>query len=130
MKPDTTQNFLVGALIGSAIGAAVALVFTPMSGERLRRRIKKGLNHPFEAEPPRRASHAHRNQASAHHTRAHTSSHNANQHRGEHEAQHGSQMEAKKSLHPAQNSHAKTLNPRRKVTPKVSSSKDSKEKEE
>lgn len=41
---STSEDFLIGALIGGAIGAAAALMLTPLSGETLRRRIAHGIN--------------------------------------------------------------------------------------
>lgn len=43
MESKTAEDFLWGALIGGAIGAAAALMLTPMSGERLRKKIVSGL---------------------------------------------------------------------------------------
>lgn len=43
METKTAEDFLWGALIGSAIGAATALMLTPISGEALRKKIKNGL---------------------------------------------------------------------------------------
>jgi gas vesicle protein len=39
MKARETEEFILGALLGSAIGAAAALILTPFSGEGLRRKI-------------------------------------------------------------------------------------------
>ncbi|MGZ3732360.1 MAG: hypothetical protein ACXU9U_01285 [Parachlamydiaceae bacterium] len=43
---DTQEKFLWGAMIGSAIGAAAALMLTPFSGEKLRKKIINGLGYP------------------------------------------------------------------------------------
>lgn len=47
---ETQEKFLLGALIGSAIGAAAALMFAPVSGYSLRKRIIRSLH--LENEPP------------------------------------------------------------------------------
>ncbi len=43
---NTEEKFFWGALIGSAIGAATALLFTPIAGRNLRKRILNGLPQP------------------------------------------------------------------------------------
>lgn len=43
MESKTAEDFLWGALIGGAIGAAAALMLTPISGEKLRKKIKDGF---------------------------------------------------------------------------------------
>lgn len=40
---ETQEKFLLGALIGGAIGATAALMLTPVSGYSLRRKIRQGL---------------------------------------------------------------------------------------
>lgn len=47
------EKFLVGALIGCAIGATAALILTPISGERLRKRIAYGLNRSYGIHKPK-----------------------------------------------------------------------------
>jgi gas vesicle protein len=44
---NTEEKFFWGALIGSAIGAAAALLFTPLAGRHLRKRILNGLYEPL-----------------------------------------------------------------------------------
>lgn len=56
MESKTAEDFLWGALIGSAIGAATALMLTPLSGEALRKKIKTGL--PYPGTPVRSHIHA------------------------------------------------------------------------
>ena len=38
---STATSFLTGAFIGGIVGAALAMIFTPMSGEETRELIKK-----------------------------------------------------------------------------------------
>lgn len=53
----TEEKFILGALVGSALGAAAALFFTPMAGKNLRTKLMNGLSHA--QKPPRRKSGAH-----------------------------------------------------------------------
>jgi gas vesicle protein len=43
-EKDGALNFLVGVLVGSAIGAGVALLIAPQSGKRTRRQLVKAVN--------------------------------------------------------------------------------------
>lgn len=45
MVSKTNENFLLGALIGGAIGTTLALLLTPVSGEEFRSHVQKGLDH-------------------------------------------------------------------------------------
>lgn len=45
MVRNRNQTFLVGALIGCAVGAVAGLLFTPTSGPKIRKRILNGVNH-------------------------------------------------------------------------------------
>lgn len=45
MEQNTKQEFLVGALIGGIVGAAAALIFTPVSGAKLRNEINSGFGY-------------------------------------------------------------------------------------
>jgi gas vesicle protein len=57
---DTQEKFLWGAVIGSAIGAAAALMLTPFSGEKLRKKIINGLGYPpkeLKKKMPQTSSH-------------------------------------------------------------------------
>ncbi len=55
MATKTTEDFLWGALIGGAIGAATALMFAPLSGEKLRKKIKDGFpDLEIYQKPPQR----------------------------------------------------------------------------
>ena len=61
---ETQEKFLWGAVLGTALGAAAALLFTPYSGGSLRR----GLSHGFNASGPtskRRPSTRYRAEASS-----------------------------------------------------------------
>jgi gas vesicle protein len=49
MTSNKPEDFLLGALIGSAIGAAAALVFAPVSGNSLRRSLTNGFKMPFRS---------------------------------------------------------------------------------
>lgn len=40
----TEEKFILGALVGSALGAAAALIFTPMAGKNLRNKLINGLS--------------------------------------------------------------------------------------
>lgn len=51
MESKTAEDFLLGALIGGAIGAATALMLTPFSGEALRNKIRNGLPYLEERRP-------------------------------------------------------------------------------
>ena len=44
---NSEEKFFWGALIGSAIGAASALLFTPFAGKNLRKKIINGLYEPL-----------------------------------------------------------------------------------
>lgn len=43
LKEEFPTNFLMGALVGGAIGAAAALLLTPVSGSDLRKQVQKSL---------------------------------------------------------------------------------------
>ena len=51
MVTKTQQEFLLGALIGGAIGAATALFLTPLSGAALRHQMTTGFGHLNGASP-------------------------------------------------------------------------------
>ncbi len=42
-KNSSTSNFLLGAILGAAAGAALGILFAPAPGEENRRRLKKKL---------------------------------------------------------------------------------------
>jgi gas vesicle protein len=67
---NTEEKFILGALVGSAIGAAAALIFTPMTGKSLRTKLMNGLSQA-QATPKRRSP------STAHHTahEGHTAPH-------------------------------------------------------
>lgn len=44
MVSKDQENFLVGALVGGAVGAAAALLLTPYSGSEIRKRVRQGIN--------------------------------------------------------------------------------------
>ncbi|MCE5316082.1 MAG: YtxH domain-containing protein [Parachlamydia sp.] len=44
MVSKDQENFLVGALVGGAVGAAAALLLTPYPGSEIRKKVRKGLN--------------------------------------------------------------------------------------
>ena len=56
---NRTFNFLLGALIGGLVGATVAMLLTPASGEELRSQMKMRADHiradVMEAAAERRA---------------------------------------------------------------------------
>lgn len=60
MVTRTQQEFLLGALIGGAVGAAAALIITPLSGAALRKQMANGINSlngnevPKKKAPPKR----------------------------------------------------------------------------
>jgi gas vesicle protein len=43
-EKDGALNFFVGVLVGSVIGAGVALLVAPQSGKRTRRQLVKAVN--------------------------------------------------------------------------------------
>lgn len=43
----TEEKFFLGALIGSALGAAAALLFAPVAGEKLRKKILNNFYQPL-----------------------------------------------------------------------------------
>jgi len=61
---NRTFNFLLGALIGGLVGATVAILLTPASGEELRSQMKMRADHVrtdvMEAAAERRAELEHR----------------------------------------------------------------------
>lgn len=62
---NTEEKFILGALVGSALGAAAALIFTPMAGKNLRTKLMNGLS---QGQPsPKRKS---MSRSSAHVTHA------------------------------------------------------------
>lgn len=44
MNNNNQQNFFMGALFGSLAGATAMLLFTPLSGERIRNKLMQGIN--------------------------------------------------------------------------------------
>ncbi len=44
MISKNQENFVWGALLGGAIGAAAALLFTPASGAQIRKKFQNGFN--------------------------------------------------------------------------------------
>ncbi len=54
----TEEKFLLGALIGSAIGAATALLFAPVPGVSLRKRIMNKIYRPLELPKQKRRAHS------------------------------------------------------------------------
>ncbi len=42
-------NFLMGVLVGAALGAGVALLMAPQSGKRTRRQLMKGISSARES---------------------------------------------------------------------------------
>ena len=42
------MGFIVGAICGAAVGAVLALIFTPASGEKLRQDVKDKWNEVLE----------------------------------------------------------------------------------
>ena len=102
MITKTQEEFLWGALIGGAIGAATALMLTPVSGSSLRRQVANGLNHlnghglqrkataikdklvkavtksaPAKKAKPKKAAAKKPAKSKAHHAAAHHNSHHA-----------------------------------------------------
>lgn len=65
---STSEDFLIGALIGGAIGVAAALMLTPIRGEALRKRIADGFDLLPNGSTPKRRSmaKAHSRAASMH----------------------------------------------------------------
>lgn len=57
---ETQEKFLWGAIIGTAIGAAAALILTPFSGVTLRKKIIKGVHTPQTTAKRKTAGHARR----------------------------------------------------------------------
>lgn len=51
---STSENFFIGALIGGTIGAAAALMLTPLSGEKLRQKIAHGMHFSPNGTAPKR----------------------------------------------------------------------------
>lgn len=47
MENNNHPKFLLGALVGGAIGVVTALLLTPASGVQVRRRITRKLNPSF-----------------------------------------------------------------------------------
>ncbi len=45
MITKSQENFIGAALVGGAVGAVIALLFTPVSGAELRQQVRDGLNH-------------------------------------------------------------------------------------
>ncbi len=52
MTSKTPDDFIIGALIGSAIGVAAALMLAPSSGESLRNKIVQGFNGTHAGRKP------------------------------------------------------------------------------
>lgn len=50
METKTAEDFLWGALLGGLIGAATALVLTPISGQALRKKIRNKIPYPEAQE--------------------------------------------------------------------------------
>src|SRR5690625_2777490 len=48
MSNNNGRDFLIGALIGSAVGATVALLFAPKPGRELRQDINQGTKQAFD----------------------------------------------------------------------------------
>lgn len=44
MIASTQKEFILGSLIGGAIGAAAMLLLTPMSGEKLRKEVRNQID--------------------------------------------------------------------------------------
>lgn len=69
---NTEEKFILGALVGSALGAAAALIFTPMAGKNLRTKLMNGLSHaqnsPKRKSPSRSSAHVAHTKAKVHHT--------------------------------------------------------------
>lgn len=61
MANNTPEDFIMGALIGSAIGIAAAMILTPFSGESLRKKIAKRFE---SAAPPTKKALSTRGQSS------------------------------------------------------------------
>ncbi|MBA3239268.1 MAG: YtxH domain-containing protein [Parachlamydiaceae bacterium] len=68
---NTEEKFILGALVGTALGAAAALIFTPMTGKNLRTKLLNGLSQG-QTSPKRRSS----NRTSSHMARGHDSEEN------------------------------------------------------
>lgn len=105
MESKTAEDFLIGALIGGAIGAAAALILTPFSGDKLRRKIKNRfsqLENSYESmrssDRPRSSGHLHKRSGS-------TSSS-----KGGHSKSHAKAAHAKPAY--AKSSHAKKPKPK------------------
>lgn len=47
MGSGAQKEFIIGSLIGGAIGVAAMLLLAPMSGERLRREVRNRLDKQF-----------------------------------------------------------------------------------
>ncbi len=58
MVSRTQEDFVIGALIGGAIGAAAILLFTPYSGSELRKQILNGFGRLNGVKSKRSTSHA------------------------------------------------------------------------
>jgi len=62
---EMQEKFLWGAIIGSAMGAAAALMLTPISGSHMRKKIIDGLS--FSGNHKRRSTRGHgRRQVASH----------------------------------------------------------------
>lgn len=44
MVSRTQEDFILGALIGGAVAAGIALLFTPISGKEARKKVVNGFN--------------------------------------------------------------------------------------
>lgn len=45
MISKSQESFISAALVGGAVGAMLALLFTPVSGAELREQVRNGFNH-------------------------------------------------------------------------------------
>ncbi|MBA3602574.1 MAG: YtxH domain-containing protein [Parachlamydiaceae bacterium] len=57
---NSEEKFFWGAILGSAIGAAAALLFTPLPGRNLRKKIITGLYQPLNVPKRKIFSSKHR----------------------------------------------------------------------
>ncbi len=69
MVSQKSKNFLISALVGTVIGAAVTLLFTPISGLKLRKKVLNGFNQLNGTKRPK-SKHLHRPSTVTHRAKA------------------------------------------------------------
>lgn len=65
MDSNLQKEFILGAFIGGVVGAAAALMFTPMSGSKLRSKINNGAEYLGDMQPLKKIYKKVSNKASA-----------------------------------------------------------------